>query len=287
MASATPIPAPVRIVIRPRQTWLQFDWRGLIQYRDLLFLLVRRDFVSRYQQTVLGPAWFIINPLITTFVYVIFGRVVGISTNGIHPTLFYLSGLFGWTYFSQIVGGAGNSLHGNVGLFGKVYFPRLVVPLGVILSNLIALGIQFLTFVAVFTYLVLTDPSVTSRPNETLWALPLVVLQTAVLGLGVSLVFSSLSAKYRDLQQLTPFLMGIWMYGTPIMYPLSKVPEKWRWFWLLNPMTCITEDFRAMLLGGIPMTAAQSVLSASISVVLCVLGVLMFQRTARDFVDYA
>jgi lipopolysaccharide transport system permease protein len=276
------------VVIRPQQTWLHFDWRGLVQYRDLLREMVSRDFSSRYKQTILGPAWFVINPLITTAIFiVVFGKVVGVPTDGIHPALFYLCGLLAWSYFSQVLASTGNTLHGNIHLFAKVYFPRLIVPLSVVVSNLLTFAIQFASFVAVYVFLVLTNPAVSSRPSLWLLALPLVILHTALLALGVGLILSSISAKYKDFTHLSSYLVQIWMYASPIIYPLSKIPAKWQWLAVINPMTSIIEAFRSMLLGTHSVSSAQYACSAAVSALLCVVGVLLFQRVARSFVDFA
>lgn len=276
------------VVIRPRQSSLHFDWRGLIQYRDLLREMVSRDFSSRYKQTILGPAWFVINPLITTAIFiVVFGKVVGVPTDGIHPALFYLCGLLGWSYFSQVLASTGNTLHGNIHLFAKVYFPRLIVPISVVVSNLLTLAIQLVSFAVVYVFLVTTDPTVGSRPSLWVLALPFVVLHTAILALGVGLILSSISAKYKDFSHLAGYLVQIWMYASPIIYPLSKIPEKWQWLAVINPMTGIIEAFRSMLLGTHGVSLPQYACSAAISAVLCVIGVLVFQRVARSFVDFA
>ena len=245
------------VVIRPQQSWLHFDWRGLVLYRDLLREMVLRDFSARYKQTILGPA------------------------------LFYLGGLLAWSYFAQVLASTGNTLHGNIHLFAKVYFPRLIVPLAVVVSNLITLAIQLASFAVVFIFLALTNPAVASRPTLWLLALPLVVVHTALLALGVGLILSSISAKYKDFAQLSGYLVQIWMYASPIIYPLSKIPAKWQWLAVLNPMTSIIEAFRSMLLGTHSVSVPQYAWSAGISAVLCVAGVLLFQRVARTFVDFA
>lgn len=276
------------VVIRPRQSWLYVDWRALVQYRDLLREMVSRDFSSRYKQTILGPAWFIINPLITTAIFIlVFGKVVGVPTDGIHPALFYLGGLLGWTYFSQVLASSGNTLHGNIQLFAKVYFPRLIVPLSVVVSNLLMFAIQLASFAVVYVFLILTNPAVTSRPSLWLLALPLVILHTALLALGVGLILSSISAKYKDFSHLSGYLVQIWMYASPIIYPLSKIPDKWQWLAVINPMTSIIEAFRLMLLGTHSVSALQYASSVGISAALCVIGVLLFQHAARSFVDFA
>ena len=276
------------VIIRPKQSWLHFDWRGLVQYRDLLREMVHRDFSSRYKQTILGPAWFVINPLITTAIFiVVFGKVIGVPTDGIHPALFYLCGLLAWSYFSQVLASTGNTLHGNIHLYAKVYFPRLIVPLAVVVSNLITFAIQFASFAVVYVFLVLTNPAVTSRPSLWLLALPFVILHTALLALGVGLILSSISAKYKDFTHLSSYLVQVWMYASPIIYPLSKLPAKWQWAAVINPMTSIIEAFRSMLLGTHSVSVAQYACSAAISAGLCVLGVLLFQHVARTFVDFA
>jgi lipopolysaccharide transport system permease protein len=276
------------VTIRPRRSWLYFDWRGLVQYRDLLRELVSRDFSSRYKQTILGPAWFVINPLITTTIFIIvFGKVVGVPTDGIHPALFYLCGLLGWTYFALVLAGTGNTLHGNIQLFAKVYFPRLIVPLAVVVSNLIMFAIQLTSFAVIYVFLVLTNPGVASRPSLWLLALPLLVLHTAMLAMGVGLILSAISAKYKDFNHLSGYLVQVWMYASPIIYPLSKIPEKWQWAAALNPMTGIIEAFRTMFLGTHSVTTAQYACSVVISAGMCVIGVLLFQHVARRFVDYA
>jgi lipopolysaccharide transport system permease protein len=276
------------VIIRPKQSWVHLDWRGIIEYRDLLREMVRRDFSSRYKQTILGPAWFVINPLVTTAIFiVVFGKVVGVPTDGIHPALFYLCGLLAWSYFSQVLSATGNTLQGNLHLYSKVYFPRLIVPLSVVISNLVTFGIQLASFVVVYVFLASTNPTVGSRPTLWLLALPLVILHTALLALGVGLILSAISAKYKDFFHLSTYLVQIWMYASPIIYPLSKIPAKWQWLAVINPMTSIIEAFRAMFLGSPGVSFGQYACSAGISAALCVLGVLMFQHVARTFVDFA
>ena len=276
-----------RIVIRPDQSWLKVDWAGLWEYRDLLVLLVQRDFTARYQQTILGPAWFIINPLLNAAVFtLLFARVMGITTDGIPPMLFYLGGQLAWNYFANVLGTTGNSLTGNAGIFSKVYFPRLIPPLAMCGSGLIAFGIQLAVFLVFWVYHFLFTPfGVTFHFSWSLALLPLLLVQTAALGLGVGLVLSALTAKYRDLQQLTGYLLQIWMYATPVIYPLSRIPEKWRWLVNLNPMTSIVELTRVILLGVGEVTLAGQAVSLLITAGLLVLGLMLYQRMARTFVD--
>lgn len=278
---------PRRIVIRPNQSWLALDWRGLWQYRDLLVLLVQRDFTARYQQTILGPAWFIINPLLNAAVFtILFSRLIGIPTDGIPPMLFYLGGQLAWNYFANILGTTGNSLTANAGIFSKVYFPRLVPPLAMCGSGLIAFGIQLAVFLAFWVYhFVFTAFGATFHFSWELALLPLLLLQTAALGLGVGLLLSALTAKYRDLQQLTGYLLQIWMYATPVIYPLSRIPDHWRWLARLNPMTSIVELTRRILLGVGEVTLAGHALSVALTVAVLAAGLVLYQRMARTFVD--
>lgn len=278
---------PRRIIIRPGQSCLTIDWTGLWQYRDLLGLLVQRDFTARYQQTILGPAWFVINPLLNAAVFtILFSRIIGIPTDGVPPMLFYLGGQLAWNYFANVLGTTGNSLAGNAGIFSKVYFPRLIPPLAMCGSALIAFLIQFGVFLVFWLYhFAFTPFGAAFHFSWSLALLPLLLLQTAVLGLGVGLILSALTAKYRDLQQLTAYLLQIWMYATPVIYPLSRIPANWRWVVNLNPMTSIVELTRVMLLGVGEVTAAGQALSLGITAGLLAAGLVLYQRMARTFVD--
>ena len=222
-------PTGIEVILCPETSWLSLELKGIWQYRDLLWLLVWRDFVSKYKQTVLGPLWFIVQPLLLTLTFtIIFGNFAGMPTDGLPPILFYLSGQLGWNYFAQNFSANSATLTNNAGLFSKVYFPRLVVPLSCLISNLCAFAIQLATFFAFFLYF----KTVKSGSFSMDWhvaLMPLVVIQTAALSLGVGLLLSSLTAKYRDLTHLSSLLIQIWMYGSSVIFPLSKVPEKWRW----------------------------------------------------------
>ncbi len=276
-----------RIVIRPDQSWLTIDWSGLWQYRDLLVLLVQRDFTARYQQTILGPAWFIVNPLLNAAVFtILFSRIIGIPTDGIPPMLFYLGGQLAWNYFANVLGTTGNSLTGNAGIFSKVYFPRLIPPLAMCGSGLIAFFIQLTVFLAFWLYhFAFTPFGAAFHFTWSLALLPLLLIQTAALGLGVGLILSALTAKYRDLQQLTGYLLQIWMYATPVIYPLSRIPEHWRWAVNLNPMTSIVELTRRILLGVGEVTLVGHTVSLLLTVSLLTAGLFLYQRMARTFVD--
>lgn len=275
------------VVLRPNQSWVQIGIREIHSYRDLLYLLVTREFVTKYKQTLLGPAWFVINPLVTTFVFlVVFNKVIGVKTDQVPPALFYLCGLLGWSYFAGLIGATGNTLAGNAGLFSKVYFPRLIPPLAVSIANLINVVIQFGTFLVVYAVYWFQPGGPQVAAPTWLWLLlPLTILHVGILGLGVGLLMSSFTAKYRDLAHLQAFLLQIWLYATPVIYPLSRVPEEWRWVAMLNPMTAVVDTTRAILLNVGVVTPQQYLLSIGITVVFFFLGLFAYQRTARTFVD--
>lgn len=276
-----------QIIIRPLQKWFYLDWRGVFDYRDLLLVMVRRDFTAKYKQTVLGPIWFLVNPLITTLVFtVLFNRVLRVPTDGVPPMLFYLCGMLGWGYFSTVLIGTSNSLAGNASLFSKVYFPRLIPPLVVTISSLLAMGIQLVTFLAFyFQHQARGALPPIPAPSFSWLLFPLIVIHMALLALGVGLILSSLTAKYRDLQQLQAFLIQIWMYGTPVIYPLSKIPESYRWIVNLNPMTAIVEGTRRLFLGVGVLDPVGYGISLIITISLFLFGVILYQRSARTFVD--
>lgn len=275
--------------IRPNSNWLRVDWRGLWEYRDLLLLLVRRDFISRYKQTVLGPAWFVLQPLLMTLTFtVVFGKVARISTDDAPPILFYLCGLLGWTYFSQNFQSTSTALVSNASLFKKVYFPRLVVPLSAVISNMLAFGIQFVTFLAVYFYYKLCTPHGGGfGMGWSVCLVPLIVLHIALFSLGVGLWLSALSAKYRDFQHLSTFLVQIWMYATPVIYPFSTIPEQWRWLSILNPMTVPVSLMKRALLDKGFYDPTYLAISIAGTLLTLVTGLFVFQRVERTFADVA
>jgi lipopolysaccharide transport system permease protein len=280
--------APAHLIhIRPNQSWLRIDWSGLWRYRDLLVLLVQRDFTAKYQQTILGPIWFIVNPLINSVVFtLLFSKIIGIPTDGVPPMLFYLAGQLSWNYFSNVLGTTGNSLTGNAGIFSKVYFPRLIPPLAMCGSCFIAFAIQFVVFFGFWLYYAVATPfGATLHFTWLIALLPLLVIQTAALGLGVGLIFSAVTAKYRDLQHLTGYIMQLGLYATPVIYPLSRIPEDWRWVAYLNPMTSVVELTRVILLGAGSVTFAGCLASLLITAGVLLGGIVLYQRSARTFVD--
>ena len=277
------------IVIRPTHGWFSLNLGDVWRFRDLLLLLVHREFVAKYKQTILGPAWFILQPLLMTLVFtVVFGRIAGIPTDGVPPILFYLVGLLGWTYFAQTFQSTSGTLVNNAGLFGKAYFPRLVVPLSAVVTNFLAFALQFGTLATVWLYMKLftVSGSALSLSWQLIW-LPLIVLQLAALSLGAGLWLSALTTRYRDFTFLVPFIVQIWMYATPVIYPLSRIPERWRWVAILNPMTAPVEAIKLVTLGHGTVTAGYLATSVGVTLLMLLSGVVLFNRVERTFVDLA
>lgn len=273
-------------VIEPTRGWRVLKLREFWGFRDLLWLFVWRDFATRYKQTVLGPLWHLIQPLITTVVFtVVFSHVAAIPTDGLPPTLFYLCGLLPWNFFSQTFNSTSVTLTANANLFGKVYFPRLIVPVSTALSNLIAFLIQFASFLAIAALYRWSHEGCTFGARWESVFLPLILLDVAAVSLGVGLWISALTAKYRDIGVLSGFVIQLWMYATPVIYPLSNIPKQWRDIALINPMSMPVECFRYVLLGTGTITPGAVLISVIGTVLLFVLGLQVFQRVERNFVD--
>ena len=275
------------LVIRPTRGWFHMNLADVWRYRDLLLLLVHRDFVAKYKQTILGPAWFVLQPLLMTAVFtVIFGRVARIPTDGVPSMLFYLTGLLGWNYFAQTLQSTSDTLVANAHLFGKVYFPRLVVPLSAVISNCFAVTIQLATLVCVWVYFKAFSSSGAAfgLSGAIVW-FPLLLLQIAALSLGIGLWLSSLTAKYRDFTFVSSLIVQIWMYATPVIYPLSQIPERWRWLAAINPMAMPVETIKYMFLGQGVVVPSYFALSICVTLVLLLSGVLVFNKIEKTFVD--
>ncbi len=271
-------------VIKPRTGWFDIHPGELWRYRDLIMLFVRRDFVAVYKQTILGPIWFLIQPILSTIVFtVIFGMVARIPTDGIPHVLFYLSGIILWNYFSKCLTTTSDTFYTNAGIFGKVYFPRLAVPISVVISNLIAFAIQFALFIAIMCFYYFKG-----FHFQISWYIlltPLMLIQMAALALGTGIIVSSLTTKYRDFAYLVGFGVQLWMYATPIVYPISQVPQKWHWVYVVNPMSSIVESFRYAFLGAGGMNMTQIAASAGITLFLLVAGIVLFSRIEKTFMD--
>jgi len=277
----------IEVVIQPSSGWMNVPWRELWEYRDLLLVLVQREFISRYKQTILGPLWHLLQPVIMTLVFVIvFGRIAGIATDGIPTPLFYLCSLLAWNYFSQNITLIGSTFISNAHIFGKVYFPRLIVPFSIAAANLIAFVLQLIPFLCFFAYYKITaNPALQGQPGWQVLLLPLPLLQVAILSLGVGLLMSASTARYRDLVHLNQFIVQLWMFATPIIYPVSRIPARWQWLVWANPMSVPVEAFRCLLLGRGSLQPRDVVISAAVALVTLFLGVAAFRRVERTMVD--
>jgi lipopolysaccharide transport system permease protein len=290
--SSRPAPGPTNpasvagwtLTIRPKTGWFDLHLADLWRYRDLVTLFVRRDFVAQYKQTILGPLWFIIQPLLTTLTFtVIFGNVAKLSTDGLPKILFYMSGITAWSYFSECLTKTSETFSANAGIFGKVYFPRLAVPVSIVLSNLIKFAIQLGLFLGFYFYFLARGTDI--HPTSALLLLPLLILLMAALGLGSGIIVSSMTTRYRDLRFLVQFGVTLLMYSTPVIIPLSKLPDQYRWIMLPNPMTSIIETFRYAFLGTGTFSWSQLGYTAGATTVILAAGVLLFNHVEKTFMD--
>jgi len=272
------------LIIQPKRAWWDLRLNEVWSYRDLVFLFVRRDFVSYYKQTILGPLWFLIQPLLTTLIFtVVFGQIASLPTDDLPPFLFYMAGTVIWSYFAECLRATSDTFITNQKIFDKVYFPRLVMPVSVLFSNMITFGIQFMLFLGFVLFFMLQGAPV----QITIYALllPVLIFLMAGLGLGFGIIVSSLTTKYRDLRFLISFGVQLWMYATPVIYPVSSIPARWRWVALVNPITPIVETFRAAFLGS--GTISWGMLGYSLAAMLLVffVGALIFNQVEQTFMD--
>lgn len=270
--------------IKPKDTLFRLRLNEIWQYRDLLLLFVQRDFVAKYKQTILGPLWFFIQPIFQTIVLaIVFGGMAKLSTGGVPHILFYLLGVTGWNYFSNCLRTTSNTFTANANLFGKVYFPRAITPISVIISNLIQFGIGFVLFLIIYAYFLFI--SYPLKPNITLLLLPFLVIIMGVMGLGLGMLISAMTTKYRDLQYLVEFGVQLLMYATPVILPLSAIPSKYKIFMLVNPMTGVLETLKYGFFGTGNFSWELLVYSAVFTVVSFVAGLAVFNYTEKNFMD--
>ncbi len=272
------------LVLTHERRWLDVDVAGVWRYRDLVVMLFKRDFVALYKQTVLGPLWYLIQPTMTTIAFtLIFNRIARISTDGAPPFLFYMSGVVLWTFFANCLAKTSDTFTGNSSIFSKVYFPRLVVPVSAVLSNALTFVIQFVLLLCVAAFYWFRGvPSAIG--TSALLVVPLVAY-IALLGLAVGIAVSSLTTRYRDLTFLVGFALQLWMYATPIVYPLSEIPEKWRWAFYLNPMSAPAESFRWIMFGTSSVSWGLWLASFAIGGVLMLLGLVLFSHVEKTSMD--
>ncbi len=271
--------------IKPRTNLFDVDFKELWRYRDLFAIFVKRNIITQYKQTILGPLWFFVQPLMTTFMYmVVFGGIAGISTDGLPQAMFYLSGILMWHYFSDCLTKTSSTFLDNQAIFGKVYFPRLVVPLATVVSNLVKMAIQLMLFVAV--YIIYVVKGVHVAPNLYILLFPVLILMLAGLALGFGIIISSMTTKYRDLTILFSFVVQLWMYGTPVIYPLSTITnEKLKLLMQLNPITSIIETFKFGVMGVGSFSWGALLYSFGFMVVVLAIGIVVFNKVQRSFMD--
>lgn len=272
------------LIIRPKKHLFDINLKEIWHYRDLILLLVRRDFVATYKQTVLGPLWYVITPLINVVVFTfIFNTIANISTEGVPPILFYLSGLTLWSYFSTALTGVSNTFVNNAGIFGKVYFPRLVIPISLMISSMIKFGIQFSLMLAIM--LIYYFKGYQFHFNVYTVMIPFIFLVTVLFALGCGIIISSLTTKYRDFQYLLGFGISLWMYITPIIYPVSIIPPTFRWLVLINPMAPLIEAFKYGMIGVGSVNVFMLSVSCVSTLVLLAIGVIIFNKVEGSFMD--
>jgi len=278
----------------PQQTWteeikskdsiLYINIKEVWQYRDLLLMLVKKDYVTFYKQTILGPIWFFVQPILTTVIYVLlFGQIAKLSTDGSPQIAFYLAGITIWNYFSEALTKTSTVFKDSAHIMGKVYFPRLIMPLSIVVSGLMRFAIQFALFIAVVLYYTFVQGTI--HPNSWILATPFLILLMAALSLGLGMIFSSLTTKYKDLVFLLTFGIQLFMYATPVVYSITSIPERFRWIVNANPLTGIFECFRYGYLGSGSFDSFSLVLSTLVTAVILILGVVIFNKAEKSFMD--
>jgi lipopolysaccharide transport system permease protein len=271
-------------IIKPQSSLLEINFKEIWRARDLLMMFVKRDIVTFYKQTILGPLWFFIQPLFTTLMFiVIFGRLAGISTNGLPQGLFYMAGILCWNYFSDCLNRTSTTFKDNQHIFGKVYFPRIVVPLSIIVSNLVRFAIQFVLFAAFYAYYLFQGYFV--HINSGILLFPVLIIIMAGLALGFGMIITALTTKYKDLTFLVQFGVQLWMYATPIIYPLSSAPEKYRWIIVANPMTAVVESFKFGFLNQQPFYLNHLLYSVGFMIFILFFGTIVFNKVEKGFMD--
>ena len=287
-----------QIIVKEQLKGIQEDWSEVIgpsaglfdlklnevwRYRDLLIMFVRRDFVATYKQTILGPLWFFIQPLLTTVTFVIvFGNIAKIPTDGVPQVLFYLSGLTLWNYFADCLNKTATVFRDNAGIFGKVYFPRLIIPLSIIVSNLVRFAIQFVLFGAIWAWFLYKG---NIQPNVFIFLIPLLVVLMAIMSLGLGLIITALTTKYRDLVFLLTFGVQLLMYATPIIYPMSALPTKYASIIKANPLSAIVETFRYGFTGSGSFCWLYLLYSSIFSIIVLAMGIIVFNKVEKSFMD--
>ncbi|MNS56760.1 Polysialic acid transport protein KpsM [compost metagenome] len=270
-------------VITAKTSLFDLRLKEVWDYRDLLVLFVRRDFVTVYKQTILGPLWFFIQPILTTITFtIIFGTVAQLSTDGAPKVVFYMAGITLWNYFSSCLSSVSGVFNANAGIFGKVYFPRLIMPLTIVISNLMKFGVQFLLFICFVLYFVLQNQI---QPNAWILLTPYIIVLMALIAMGIGLILSAMTTKYKDLNQLISFGIQLFMYATPVIYPSSSVPEDYAWIVNFNPLVGLFDYMRYAYLGIGQFSMASLLYPTAFSVCILAIGVVIFNKTQKTFMD--
>jgi lipopolysaccharide transport system permease protein len=272
------------LILKPKTGWFDINLKESWRYRNLVGMFVKRDFVTFYKQTILGPLWYIIQPLFTTIVFtIIFGKVAKIPTDTIPPFLFYMAGNVVWGYFSATLTATAGTFNNNTNVFGKVYFPRLTVPVATVIVNFLQFFIQFTLFIGFYIYFMIKGASF--NPGTGLFWMPILMVQMALLSLGLGILISSLTTKYKDLKFVLPFFIQLWMYGTPVVYPLSNIPDWLLPYYVLNPMVSIIECFRLAFFGTSAIQTTHIAVSWLVTILLVAAGVILFSKIEKNFMD--
>jgi lipopolysaccharide transport system permease protein len=270
--------------IKAENSLFSINFIELWHYRDLLLMLLKRDFITFYKQTILGPIWFFVQPILTSLIYIIiFGQVAKLSTDGVPQLVFYLSGITIWNYFSDSLLKTSSVFQSNASIFGKVYFPRLIMPLSIVFSNLLKFAIQFGLFIAIVLYYTFVEKSI--QPNLWILMTPILILLMASFALGLGMIFSSMTTKYKDLNFLLTFGIQLFMYATPVVYPISAMPERFKWIVELNPLTGIFECFRYAYLGTGHFEPLSLLYTSMFTIILLFLGTIIFNKVEKSFMD--
>ena len=276
------------LIITPNRGYFEFHFNEIWNFRDLLLIFIRRDIITQYKQTILGPLWIVIPPILTTLVFtILFGNIAGIPTDGIPSVLFYMAGIINWNFFSTALTSTSNTLAGNVGIFGKAYFPRIIVPLSTIASSFLRYFIQFGIFLFILTYFSFFKSANFAIQYQLLWVLPMLIFIMAIMGLGFGLLISASTAKYKDLRFLIGFGVRLMMYASTVIFPLSIIPEKYKWIILGNPMSAIIESFRYIFFGMGVLDFKYLGYSFLIALSIFFLGYIFFNKVEQKFIDYA
>lgn len=271
-------------IISPKKKIIDFNLREVLEYRDLIYLFVKRNFSIQYKQTILGPLWFIINPLLTTFIYtVVFGNIAGFDTEGAPQFVFYLCSTALWQYFASCLTTTSNTFTANAAIFGKVYFPRLTVVIASVIYGLVNFFVIFCVSVVAIIVYMLNGANISIGIHIIL--VPVLLFQTALLGLGVGTIISSLTTKYKDLSVLVGFGVQLWMYATPVVYPITQLPDKMKQISMYNPMSPIMNNFRYAMMGSGTLEVKYWIISVINTVIVSVIGIILFNRVEKTFMD--